>query len=84
VQYILGVRPELDGLRIDPCIPSHWPQFEMQRNFRGFDLTLRVQNPHGKNRGVHQLRVDGAVLPGNLLPLSALRQGLVVEVELAG
>jgi cellobiose phosphorylase len=84
VQYILGVRPELDGLRIDPCIPSHWPGFEMQRNFRGFDLTLRVANPHGKNRGVHQLRVDGAAVPGNLLPLSALRQGLVVEVELSG
>ncbi len=23
-QYILGIRPEVDGLRLDPCIPSDW------------------------------------------------------------
>ena len=31
VQHILGIVPEVDGLRIDPCIPRHWPGFEMQR-----------------------------------------------------
>jgi len=27
-QYILGIRPEMDGLRIDPCIPHGWQGFK--------------------------------------------------------
>jgi len=34
-QYILGLRPEIDGLRIDPCIPSAWDGFTATRRFRG-------------------------------------------------
>ena len=84
LQSILGVRPELDGLRIDPCIPQAWPGFEMERTFRGQSLTIRVKNPHGKNRGVKQLTVGGRTLAGNLLPLSEVKSGAVIEVELTG
>ena len=26
-QYILGVRPDYDGLRVDPCLPPDWSGF---------------------------------------------------------
>jgi N,N'-diacetylchitobiose phosphorylase len=84
VQYVLGVRPELDGLRIDPCIPSHWPGFEMQREFRGCQVTLRVKNPSALCKGISQLHVDGKLIEGNLLPLSALRPSVVVEAVITG
>ena len=84
VQYILGVRPEVDGLRIDPCIPTSWPDFEMERVFRGKKITIKVSNPERKSRGVKQLVVGGKALPGNLLPLDALKDGLVIEVKLEG
>jgi N,N'-diacetylchitobiose phosphorylase len=84
LQSILGIRPELDGLRIDPCIPKAWPGFEMERTFRGQALTIRVKNPHGKHRGVKQLSVNGRTLAGNLLPLSEVKSGAVIEVELSG
>jgi cellobiose phosphorylase len=84
LQSILGVRPELDGLRIDPCIPKVWPGFEMERVFRGETLTIRVKNPLGKHRGVKELRVGGKTIAGNLLPLSEVKSGAVIEVELAG
>jgi N,N'-diacetylchitobiose phosphorylase len=82
VQSILGIVPELDGLRIDPCIPKHWPRFEVKRVFRGKQIQIRVENPSSVSRGVRQLRVDGKVVSGNVLPLAALRDGLVVEVTL--
>ncbi len=84
VQYILGVRPELDGLRIDPCIPSSWPRFEMKREFRGKSITIRVTNPKSKCRGITKLTIDGKSVDGNLAPLDSLRDGSVVEAEITG
>lgn len=82
VQNILGIVPEEDALRIDPCIPRHWPRFEVQRSFRGHDITIRVENPASVSKGVRQLRLDGKVITGNRVPVSALRDGLLVEITL--
>ena len=82
VQNILGIVPEEDALRIDPCIPRHWPRFEVQRSFRGHVITIRVENPASVSKGVRQLRLDGKVISGNRVPVTALRDGLVVEITL--
>jgi cellobiose phosphorylase len=82
VQNILGIVPEIDGLRIDPCIPRAWPGFKVQRLFRGKQLEITVENPQRLSRGVQRLKVDGKVVSGNLLPLSLLRDGLRIQVTL--
>ncbi|MEO8178558.1 MAG: glycosyl hydrolase family 65 protein [Deltaproteobacteria bacterium] len=84
VQNILGIVPEVDGLRIDPCIPRAWPGFKVQRQFRGKRLEITVENPARLSRGVQRLKVDGKVVSGNLLPLSLLRDGLRIQVTLEG
>ncbi|HOU12567.1 MAG TPA: N,N'-diacetylchitobiose phosphorylase [Anaerolineae bacterium] len=71
-QYILGIRPELDGLRIDPCIPSTWPGFTATRRFRGRAVHIEVKNPHSVCRGVKSLTLNGETLPGNLVPAERL------------
>jgi len=75
LQWILGVRPEIDGLRIDPCIPKSWPGFTMRRNFRGMALKIEVKNPDGVSKGVKSLTVDRKDIPGNFIPLDRLRDG---------
>ncbi|HUL51816.1 MAG TPA: glycosyl hydrolase family 65 protein [Opitutaceae bacterium] len=75
LQWILGVRPEIDGLRIDPCIPKAWPGFTMHRVFRGKALTIQVKNPQGASKGVCRLAVDRKVVEGNLAPLERLKDG---------
>jgi cellobiose phosphorylase len=82
LQSILGVRPEIDGLRIDPCIPSAWPGFQMKRVFRGKTLHISVKNPRAKNRGVSELKVNGKIIPGNLVPLSELSDGATIEATI--
>ena len=82
VQWILGVRPEVDGLRIDPCIPRTWPGFILRRNFRGVNVRIEVKNPHGVSRGVQRLTVDRKVVLGNLVPLERLREGARIVVVL--
>ncbi len=68
-QYLLGVRAEYGGLRIDPCIPSAWDGFQVTRRFRGSLYHIRVENPGGANRGVVQLTIDGQSLEGSLIPV---------------
>ncbi len=69
LKYILGVRPEFDGLQIDPCIPSAWERFGVVRRFRGADYQINVSNPQGVSKGVKSVFVDGKLLQGSLLPV---------------
>ncbi|HOQ99276.1 MAG TPA: glycosyl transferase [Anaerolineae bacterium] len=68
-QWILGVRPEHDGLVIDPCIPREWDGFQVTRRFRGATYAIAVRNPRHVSRGVAEVQVDGHVLAGSCLPL---------------
>lgn len=68
-QWILGIRPELEGLRIDPCIPPEWNGFSMERNFQGARLYITVNNLQHVSRGVTRLELDGVSLEGNLIRL---------------
>jgi len=87
-QYILGLRPELAGLRIDPCLPAGWDGYEVTRRFRGMNLTVRVENPAGVSTGVAAVSVDGVDVGiadagrGALVPVEALRDGAVVTVTM--
>jgi cellobiose phosphorylase len=82
LQWILGVRPEIDGLRIDPCIPKAWPGFSMTRVFRGLRVRIEVQNPSGVCKGVKSLTVGGKTIEGNLVPLALLKDNVKVLVTL--
>ena len=68
-QYILGVRPEYNGLVVDPCIPAEWPGFKVTRIFRGVKYHIEVENPSSSNRGVRKLIIDDREIEGNLIPL---------------
>jgi len=73
--YLLGIRPEPAGLRIDPCIPSDWPGFTATRKFRGMTLHIDVKNPAGKCRGVTRIEIDGKLLNDNFVPSALLHDG---------
>jgi cellobiose phosphorylase len=68
-QYILGLKPELNGLRLDPCIPSTWNGFTATRRFRSKSFQIVVHNPNGMCSGIVRMTVDGKIFPGNLIPL---------------
>lgn len=68
-QYILGIRPDYDGLVIDPCIPASWKGFTVSRKFRDAVYHIRVNNPEGVNKGVREIFVDGEKLSANKIPL---------------
>src|SRR5262249_10749712 len=69
-QWILGIRPEYNGLRIDPCIPSAWKGFSATRRFRGSLMHITVHNPQSVCTGVVKMTVDGNAITGNIIPLN--------------
>ncbi|MDP3804116.1 MAG: glycosyl transferase, partial [Candidatus Omnitrophota bacterium] len=77
--YILGVRPDYNGLIIDPCIPKKWKSFNVKRVFRGATYYISVKNPKGVNKGVKSLVVDGMKVEGNVVPV--LKDNIVHKVE---
>lgn len=68
-QYILGIKPDYDGLLIDPCIPVSWKGFTIIRKFRGATYRIEIQNPEGKSKGIKHVIVDGKAQTSNLIPL---------------
>ena len=79
--YILGIRPTFRGLLVDPCIPSHWEGFSVQRKFRNADYHITVINPEHIQRGIKTVTVDGSPITGHILPIfsdAAIHQVLVV------
>jgi cellobiose phosphorylase len=78
-QWILGIRPELDGLRVDPVLPSAWPGFTASRRFRGATYDITVRNPHHVSGRATCVRVNGRQIQGTLVPLA--RAGATVHVE---
>ncbi|HUA37932.1 MAG TPA: hypothetical protein VMA35_05975 [Candidatus Sulfopaludibacter sp.] len=84
-QWILGIRAEYEGLRMDPVIPARWKGFTVTRRFRGNTYIVEVKNPKAKQRGVKRLRVDGKEIAGNLLPACPPRSDPIrVEALLEG
>ena len=78
-QYILGIKPDLDGLRIDPCIPSYVDGYSVVRKFRGKTYNITIKNPDKVQKGVKELKVDGAAIEGNLIDPSL--GGDIVDIE---
>lgn len=58
-EYILGIRPDFDELKVDPCIPADWKEFTVTRQWRGAVYEIHVTNPDGVMKGVRKLTVDG-------------------------
>jgi len=78
-QWILGIRPEMDGLRVDPVLPAAWAGFTATRRFRGATYQISVRNPGRISGRVACLEIDGHRIKGTLVPLAA--PGTTVQVE---
>jgi len=69
VQYILGVRPQYDGIEIDPCIPKSWKGYTVNRKFRGAQFEIIINNESGVSKGVKEIQLNGEKLDGVIIPV---------------
>ncbi len=81
-KYILGIRPQHTGLKIDPCIPKSWKGFTAVRKFRNAIYEITVKNPNGVSKGVISMKVDGKQVEGNIAAIFSDNKIHRVEVIL--
>ncbi|NOU35282.1 MAG: N,N'-diacetylchitobiose phosphorylase [Kiritimatiellaceae bacterium] len=79
---ILGIQPDYEGLRINPCVPKDWKKFSATRQFRDAEYRITVENPNGVCKGVKNMTVDGKAVEGNLVPLAKAGSTVTVHVTL--
>jgi cellobiose phosphorylase len=81
-EFILGIKPTLSGLMIDPCIPADWKHYTVTRKYRGATYEISIFNANNANKGVKSINFNGQTLTGNVLPVAAAGTVNTVEVTL--
>jgi cellobiose phosphorylase len=77
-EWVLGIRPEWDGIRVAPCLPPDWTHASLRRGYRGADLHIDIERqsdaaaPDPASPGPIAVTLDGESLPGNFLPSDRL------------
>jgi cellobiose phosphorylase len=82
-QWILGIRAEHDGLRIDPCLPSTWDGFRAVRRFRSATYRIAIDKPVGVTGRITSLRVDGRQVDGNVVTPAPEGSDVTIEGTVA-
>jgi cellobiose phosphorylase len=82
VEGILGLRPDINGLRLSPAIPQSWKSFTMEKVFRGSKLRIKVLNSEGRESGCRSLTVNGTKVDGNYIPASILQKENEIVMEM--
>jgi cellobiose phosphorylase len=67
-KWILGVRPDYDGIVVDPCIPKDWDDLNITRVYRDTVYEISIKNPDHVNKGVKKVIADGKKQESNLIP----------------
>ena len=81
-QSVLGIKPDYDGLMIDPCLPAEFRDITVTRKFRGSTYKVHIVNKAGGEKGCLTLTVDGKKVEGNVLPLPETKGEYAVEAVL--
>lgn len=68
-KYILGIRPDYNGIIVDPCIPKSWDSYKIKRGFRGAVYNILITNPNNVSKGVKNIKVNGKQIEGNTIPI---------------
>jgi cellobiose phosphorylase len=63
-QYILGIKPTLNGLSVIPRVPASWTGFKVKRMYRGCEYEITIK------RGIKAIEADGKPVTGTVIPVS--------------
>jgi cellobiose phosphorylase len=79
-QHIIGIRPELEGLRVEPCLPADMGQVTVHRHCRGAEYRIEIHNRATGEPA--RVTVYGQPIDGTLVPYAAPGERVEVRVDL--
>ncbi len=86
IESLLGVKLEVDRLRVEPLIPRAWPSFQVHYRYGNAVYHIHVENLAGtsERRTVARVCCDGVDQPEKTIPLRDDGQEHRAEVEVRG
>ena len=81
--YILGIRPDYEGLYIDPRLPSHMDKVEVTRRFRGVQYNIIIHNPDKVEGRVSSYIIDGKEYEGNFIPYNKDKDSVTIDAYIS-
>jgi cellobiose phosphorylase len=81
-QFILGIQPEYNGLKIDPCIPAEWKEIKISRKFRNMNFDIHIKNETESQKGVRKIILNDVEVSGVVIPVEKMRNNNKVVVIL--
>ena len=86
LEGLLGFRLQGSQLQLAPCIPAHWPGFEIVFRYRTARYEISVENPDGRQRrrasGVVSMELDGQPLPAGAASIPLVDDGATHHLHL--
>ena len=76
VNYVFGLIPEMEGLKISPCLPPSWKECGITKKFRGATYNIKYVN---NGTSVKEITVNGKKIEGDILPLVDAEVCVVTE-----
>ncbi|WP_326908036.1 GH36-type glycosyl hydrolase domain-containing protein [Sedimentibacter sp. MB31-C6] len=73
LEGILGLRPDINGLLIEPSIPSHWKNVKIEKIFRGKKLIIKIEN-NGKECVYKEVYLNNIKLKTNYILANQLKE----------
>lgn len=68
INFVFGLKPCMEGLRLDPCLPPSWKECAITKQFR--NCRYKITYRQVKQDGSMAIKVNGQPLDGTLLPYS--------------
>ncbi len=59
IEYILGLKVENEYIKIEPCIPKDWKEYQIQYRWKQSIYNINIKNPEGKNTGITSVKLNG-------------------------
>ena len=59
IEYILGFKIKNNTIKINPCIPKDWKEYEIKYRYENAIYNIKIKNKEGKNKGVTKILVNG-------------------------
>lgn len=81
-EYMAGIQADYSGLRINPCLPAHWKEIGVRREYRGAIYEILIQNPEALETGYLGIIVDGVAMNGRTVPVFSDGKTHRIEVRM--
>ncbi len=80
LDWILGLRTSLRGIKIDPALPKEWGNLSVVRKYQGKTLNISIDNTAKMNKGVKSITINEEEFTGEWIDVKLFTE-YILEIK---